>query len=109
MFRRDACRELMTFDIDSSGILGVRAKDTASGRAQAIRMKGSPRRSGDCKKRWIEEAERYADSDGMRRAAADRPKADADERMLASFDDEFPDDLSQRIDTALRETEGCSS
>jgi molecular chaperone DnaK len=99
----------VTFDIDANGILGVTAKDTASGRSQSISITGSTRLSEDDKKRMVEDAERYADADKKRRAEAEKLNA-ADaacyeaEKMLASFGDKLPDDLKKRIDTALRET-----
>jgi molecular chaperone DnaK len=99
----------VTFDIDANGILGVTAKDTASGKTQSIRITASTRLSEDDKKRMVGEAERYAEADKKRRAEAEQLNA-ADaacyeaEKMLANFGDKLSDDIKKRIETALRET-----
>jgi molecular chaperone DnaK len=43
----------VTFDIDASGILNVAARDTATGRAQSIRISGSTRLAEDVKERMV--------------------------------------------------------
>jgi molecular chaperone DnaK len=80
----------VTFDIDASGILAVMAKDTATGRAQSIRITGSTRLPEAEKQRMIKEAERFAEEDTRRREQADKlNNADAicyqGERFLADF------------------------
>jgi molecular chaperone DnaK len=80
----------VTFDIDASGILDVTAKDTATGRAQSIRITGSTRLPETEKQRIIKEAERFAEEDKRRREHADKlNNADAicyqGERFLADF------------------------
>jgi molecular chaperone DnaK len=82
----------VTFDIDASGILDVTAKDTATGRAQSIRITGSTRLPETEKQRMIKEAERFAEEDKRRREQADKlNNADAicyqGERFLADFGD----------------------
>ena len=99
----------VTFDIDSNGILNVAARDTATGRAQSIRISGSTRLAEDVKKRMVEEAERYAEADKKRREDADALNA-ADsmcyqaEKTLADFGDKLTDELKGRIEAARRET-----
>jgi molecular chaperone DnaK len=99
----------VTFDIDANGILNVAARDTATGRAQAIRISGSTRLPEDVKKRMVEEAERYAEADKKRREDAEALNA-ADsmcyqaEKTLADFGDKLTDELKGRIEAARRET-----
>ena len=107
--RRGVPKVEVTFDIDANGILGVTAKDTASGKTQSIRITASTRLSEDDKKRMVDEAERYAEADQKRRDeveqlnAADAACYEA-EKMLANFGDKLSDDIKKRIETALRET-----
>jgi molecular chaperone DnaK len=99
----------VTFDIDASGILDVGARDTATGRAQSIRISGSTRLPEDVKKRMVDEAERYAEADKKRREDADTLNA-ADamcyqaEKTTADFGDKLTDELKGRIEAARRET-----
>jgi molecular chaperone DnaK len=99
----------VTFDIDSNGILNVAARDTATGRAQSIRITDSTRLPEDVKKRMVDEAARYAESDRKRREEADILNA-ADamcyqaEKTLADFGDKLTGELKGRIEAARRET-----
>jgi molecular chaperone DnaK len=98
----------VTFDIDASGILNVAARDSATGRAQSIRISGSTRLAEDVKKRMIDEAERYAEADRKRREDADTFNA-ADsmcyqaEKTVADFGDKLTEELKGRIEAARRE------
>jgi molecular chaperone DnaK len=99
----------VTFDIDSSGILNVTAKDTATGKSQSIRITGSTRLADADKERMIREAEQYAEADKKRREEVDKlNEADAAcyqaEKMLADFADKLTDDLKGKIQTAMQET-----
>ena len=99
----------VTFDIDSNGILGVSARDTASGKTQSISISGSTRLSEEDKKRMVGDAERYADADKKRREDAEKLNAsDAicyeAEKLLANFSEKLTDELKRRIETSLRET-----
>lgn len=62
----------VSFDIDSNGILNVAARDSATGRAQSIRITGSTRLPAEVRKRMVDEAARYAESDKKRREEAYR-------------------------------------
>ncbi len=90
-------------------ILGVSARDTASGKSQSINITASTRLPENEKRRMVEEAERYADADKKRRDDAEKLNA-ADsicyeaEKMLANFTDKLTDELKKRIEVALRET-----
>jgi molecular chaperone DnaK len=99
----------VTFDIDSSGILNVAAKDTATGKSQSIRITGSTRLNEADKARMIKEAEQYAEADKKRREDVEKlNEADSAcyqaEKMLADFADKLTDELKGRIQTAMRET-----
>jgi molecular chaperone DnaK len=99
----------VTFDIDSSGILNVTAKDTATGKSQSIRISGSTRLNEVDKERMIKEAEQYADADKKRREEVEKlNEADSAcyqaEKMLADFADKLTDELKGKIQTAMRET-----
>jgi molecular chaperone DnaK len=99
----------VTFDIDSNGILSVTAKDTATAKAQSIRITGSTRLPEDVKKRMVDEAQRYAEQDKKRRDEADKLNA-ADavcyqaEKTIADFGAKLSDDMKSRIEAARRET-----
>ncbi|WP_242343392.1 molecular chaperone DnaK [Anaeromyxobacter terrae] len=98
----------VTFDIDSSGILDVSAKDTATGRSQSIRITGSTRLPEAEKQRMVKEAEQYAEEDRRRREEAEKLN-DAEatayqaERVLGDFSDRLPDDLRRRLEAGVRE------
>jgi len=99
----------VSFEIDASGILDVAARDTATGRAQSVRISGSTRLAEDVKKRMIDEAGRYAEADRKRREDAEALNA-ADsmcyqaEKTLADFGDKLTDELKGRIEAARRDT-----
>jgi len=98
----------VTFDIDSSGILSVTAKDAATGKEQSIRITGSTRLPEAEKTRMVQEAERYSQEDQRRReAAAKLNDADAicyqGERFLADFSDKVASELKARIEVHIRD------
>lgn len=99
----------VTFDIDSNGMLSVSARDTASGKSQAISITGSTRLSEEDKKRMVNDAEHYADADKKRREDAEKLNASDStcyeaEKLLANFSDKLTGDLKSRIESRLRET-----
>jgi molecular chaperone DnaK len=98
----------VTFDLDTSGILNVSAKDTATSKSQSIRITGSTRLSADEKQRMINEAGRYADEDRKRREQAEMlNSADSTcyqvERMLAEHGGKLTADQKGKIEAALRQ------
>jgi molecular chaperone DnaK len=99
----------ITFDIDANGILEAAARDTATGRTQSIRVSGSTRLAESEKLRMMKEAERYAEEDKKRRAAAEQlNEADAlcyqADKMLAEFSDRLTAEVKKQIEDARRET-----
>lgn len=104
----------VTFDLDSSGILNVTARDTATGKTQSVRISESTRLNDADKQRMIKEAEQYADADKKRREAADKlNEADSAcyqaEKLLADFADKLSAELKTKIQTTMQETKQAMS
>ena len=57
----------VAFDIDASGILNATAKDVATGKSQSIKITASTKLSNEEKERMVQEAEKYADDDKIRK------------------------------------------
>ena len=57
----------VTFDIDANGILNVSAKDTATGKTQAITITASSGLAKDEVEKMVKDAESHADEDKKRR------------------------------------------
>lgn len=99
----------VTFDLDTSGVLDVTARDTASGKSQSIHISGSTRLSETEKERMVKEAEKYAEDDKKRRDEADKLN-DADttcyqaEKLLADFSEKISTEMRDAIQLELRET-----
>ncbi|MGH2395867.1 MAG: molecular chaperone DnaK [bacterium] len=96
----------VTFDIDANGILDAKAKDTASGREQSIKITGTSTLSKDEVDKMVKEAERFADEDKRRRDAAEaRNRGDSlvyqTERMLKDAGDKVSADERQTVETRL--------
>ncbi len=98
----------VTFDIDASGILNVTAQDVATGKSQSIKITASTRLSNEEKDKMVEEAEKYADEDKLRKEKADKLNA-ADavcyeaERLLADYSDKIESELKSKIEAKLKE------
>ncbi len=58
----------VTFDIDANGIVNVSAKDLGTGTEQSIKIEGQTSLSEDEIKQKIEDAEKFAEDDKMRKA-----------------------------------------
>jgi molecular chaperone DnaK len=65
----------VTFDIDANGIVNVSAKDTATGKEQAMTITGGTALAKDEIDRMVQEAERFAEEDRKRREAAEARNA----------------------------------
>jgi molecular chaperone DnaK len=61
----------VTFDIDANGIVNVSAKDTATGKEQAMTITGGTALAKDEIDRMMQEAEKFAEEDRKRREAAE--------------------------------------
>jgi molecular chaperone DnaK len=93
----------VTFDIDANGIVNVSAKDTATGKEQAMTITGGTALGKDEIDRMMQEAEKFADEDRKRREAAEvRNNADnlvyQAERTLAELGDKVSADDKGQVE-----------
>lgn len=100
----------VTFDIDASGILSVKAKDKATGKEQSIKITGSTGLSKDEVERMTKEAEAHAAEDEQKKNQVEAKNA-ADsliftsEKALKDAGDKAPADLKKEVEdniSALR-------
>ncbi|MCF8708196.1 molecular chaperone DnaK [Rhizorhapis sp. SPR117] len=96
----------VTFDIDANGIVNVHAKDKGTGKEQQIKIQASGGLSEGDIDQMVKDAERFAEEDKARRAAAEA-KNSADslihttERQLADHADKVDEALKSEIETAI--------
>ncbi len=96
----------VSFDIDANGIVQVAAKDTATGKEQAMTITGGtalPREEID---RMMKEAEQFADEDRQRRVEAEaRNQADnlvyQTEKVLSEHADKVPEAERAEVQQAI--------
>jgi molecular chaperone DnaK len=79
----------VAFDIDANGIVNVSAKDTATGKEQAMTITGGTALSKEDIDRMVTDAEKFAAEDHQRREAAEARNAG--------------DQLSYQVDKSLEE------
>jgi molecular chaperone DnaK len=96
----------VSFDIDANGIVNVSAKDTATGKAQAITISGSSGLSKDDVARMVKEAEAHAADDVARKEAIEaRNQADAliysVEKTFVEYRSKLATGVAARIESAL--------
>jgi len=99
----------VAFDIDANGIVQVSAKDTATGKEQAMTITGGTALPKDEIDRMMRDADASADEDKKRRAEAEaRNQADnlvyQTEKMLGEHGDKLPPGDADEIQKALAET-----
>jgi molecular chaperone DnaK len=99
----------VTFDIDANGIVNVSAKDKGTGKEQQIRIQASGGLSDNDIDQMVRDAEKFAEEDKKRRAAAEaRNNADslvhATEKQLEEHGDKIDAGLKSQIEAALAET-----
>src|SRR3989442_992356 len=98
----------VTFDIDANGILDVKARDTATGKEQSIKITGSSSLGKTDVDRMVKEAEKFAEEDRSKREIAEaRNRGDSlvyqTERMLKEVGEKVTSDERQRVETKLKE------
>src|SRR5688500_3526021 len=98
----------VTFDIDANGIVNVHAKDKGTGKEQQIRIQASGGLSDADIEQMVQDAEKFADEDKKRRAAAEaKNNADslvhATEKQLEEHGDKIDAELKGQIEVALAE------
>lgn len=96
----------VTFDIDASGILSVKAQDKASGKEQSIKITGSTGLSDEEVEKMTKDAEAHAKEDEEARAAAEvRNQADSliftAEKTLKDFEGKIAEDLKSDIEAKI--------
>jgi molecular chaperone DnaK len=115
----------VSFDIDANGIVNVSAKDTATGKEQAMTITGGTALSKDEIDRMVKEAESFAAEDHKRREQAEaRNQADQVayqvDRFLSESGDKVPeaekaeltsanDELKEALKDQAAETEALRS
>jgi molecular chaperone DnaK len=98
----------VTFDIDANGIVNVKAKDTATGKEQAITITASSGLTKDDIEKMVHEAEAHADEDKERRQEIEiKNQADSlaysVERQLTEHGEKIPATDKSAIEDALKE------
>jgi molecular chaperone DnaK len=102
----------VTFDIDANGIVNVSAKDRGTGKEQQIRIQASGGLNDSDIERMVQEAERFAEEDKKRRAAAEA-KNNAEslihttERQLAEHGDKVDASVKAEIQSAIDEAKSA--
>ena len=99
----------VTFDIDANGIVNVSAKDKGTGKEQQIRIQASGGLNDADIDQMVKDAERFAEEDKKRRAAAEA-KNNAEslihttERQLEEHGDKVDASLKSEIQAAIDAT-----
>lgn len=98
----------VTFDIDTNGILQVKAKDKGTGKEQHITIQGSTGLSKEEVERMKKDAEVNAESDKKKRELVDaRNTADALifslEKQMREYDAKIPDPTKKKVNTAMND------
>jgi len=106
--RRGVPQIEVTFDIDANGIVNVSAKDKGTGKEQQIKIQASGGLSDLDIEQMVKDAEKFADEDKKRRAAAEaRNNADslvhATEQQLTEHGDKLDAELKAEIEAAIAE------
>ncbi|MEH3106053.1 MAG: molecular chaperone DnaK [Sphingomonas fennica] len=99
----------VTFDIDANGIVNVSAKDKGTGKEQQIKIQASGGLSDSDIDQMVQDAEKFAEEDKKRRAAAEA-KNNAEslihstESQLAEHGGSIDASLKSEIEAAIAET-----
>lgn len=107
----------VTFDLDASGILNVKAKDKATGKEQTIKITGSTGLTDEEIKRMTREAEEHAKEDEEKKGEIEtRNQADSliyqAEKSLKDAGDKVPADVKTEVEEkikALREIQATGA
>jgi molecular chaperone DnaK len=102
----------VTFDIDANGIVNVSARDKGTGKEQQIRIQASGGLNDSDIEQMVKDAERFAEEDKKRRAAAEA-KNNAEslihttERQLEEHADKVDASLKSEIEGAVAEAKSA--
>ena len=99
----------VTFDIDANGIVSVSAKDKGTGKEQTIKIQASGGLSDNDIDQMVQDAEKFAEEDKKRRAAAEaRNQADslvhATEKQLEENGEKIDDATKTAVEEAIAAT-----
>ncbi|MDC8753298.1 molecular chaperone DnaK [Erythrobacter sp. sf7] len=99
----------VTFDIDANGIVSVSAKDKGTGKEQTIKIQASGGLSDNDIDQMVKDAEKFAEEDKKRRAAAEaRNQADslvhATEKQLSEHGDKIDAATKTAVEEAIAAT-----
>jgi molecular chaperone DnaK len=99
----------VTFDIDANGIVSVSAKDKGTGKEQTIKIQASGGLSDNDIDQMVKDAEKFAEEDKKRRAAAEaRNQADslvhATEKQIAEHGDKIDAATKSAVEDAIAAT-----
>ena len=102
----------VTFDIDANGIVNVSAKDKGTGKEQQIRIQASGGLSDSDIDKMVQEAEKFAEEDKKRKAAAEaKNQAESlihsTERQLSEHGDKVDSAVKSEIETAIAEAKAA--
>ena len=97
----------VTFDIDASGILNVKAQDKASGKEQSIKITGSTGLSKEEIEKMTKEAEANAEEDAKKKESVEaRNQADSmiftAEKSLKDAGDKVGEDVKKEIEEKVK-------
>ncbi|KKR77968.1 MAG: Chaperone protein DnaK [Candidatus Curtissbacteria bacterium GW2011_GWA1_40_9] len=97
----------VTFDLDASGILHVKAKDKATGKEQSIKITGSTGLTDEEIKRMTKEAEEHAKEDEEKKTEIEtRNHADSliyqAEKALKDAGDKVPADVKTEVEEKIK-------
>jgi molecular chaperone DnaK len=96
----------VAFDIDANGIVNVSAKDLGTGKQQSVTISGGSALGKDDIERMMQDAEKYAEEDRLRREEAEvRNRAESlaytTEKFLGENADKVPDDIKSEVESAV--------
>lgn len=96
----------VTFDVDSNGILNVKAKDKSTGKEQSIRIEGSSGLSKDDIEKMKKEAEAHAADDAKKKEEVDVKNTAEQmvytaEKALRDNADKVPADVKTDVETKI--------
>ncbi len=96
----------VTFDVDSNGVLNVKAKDKSTGKEQSIRIEANSGLSEEDIEKMKQDAEAHADEDKKKKEVIEaRNIADqliyTSEKSLKDYGDKIGDDVKKEVEEKL--------
>jgi molecular chaperone DnaK len=97
----------VSFDIDANGILNVNAKDTATGKQQAITITSSSGLSEDEIDQMVKDAEKHSEEDKTKKEAIENKNkldqlAYACEKLIKENKDKIPEEMIKEVEEAVK-------